>query len=182
MQEKVENLKPEECLILIEKMNRKRFLNRQIFVTSVVADSPIKQPPAQHLPETGTTTPPPPTQQYSSTAPVPKPNISQPKVPDLGKPLSAKPAVTIDLSGADSKQENNLDKDFVFGPPSPGVQEKIDVLEKQKSSSKLLVTPLPTKRKSESSPEKSSKEKKLIRSAEKKKLKQEAKNNKTLKL
>ena len=43
MQEKVENLKPEECLILIEKMNRKRFLNRQIFVTSVVADSPIKQ-------------------------------------------------------------------------------------------------------------------------------------------
>ena len=143
---------------------------------SLVADSPIKQPPLQHQP--GTTSAPPPTEQTSSTAHIPNTDI----VPDLGKPLSPRPPIRFDISGTDSKQEDNLDKDFVFGPPSPGVQEKIDLLEKQKCISKLIVTPLPGKRKSERSPELSSKEKKLMRSAEKKKTKQETKNNKTLKL
>ena len=36
----VANLQPDVCLLLIENMNRKRFLNRQVYITSVVADSP----------------------------------------------------------------------------------------------------------------------------------------------
>ena len=44
------NLKPEECLLLMEKMNRKSFLGRQIFVTSVVADSPVKPTPGKPTP------------------------------------------------------------------------------------------------------------------------------------
>ena len=38
----LKNLKPEECLSLVEKMHRKRFLNRQLFISCVVADSPVK--------------------------------------------------------------------------------------------------------------------------------------------
>ena len=41
----LESLKPEECLSLMSNMNRKRFLNRQISVTSVVSNSPVKPAP-----------------------------------------------------------------------------------------------------------------------------------------
>ena len=40
------NLKPEECLSL-SGMHKKRYLNRQLFVTAVVEDSPVKVPPVQ---------------------------------------------------------------------------------------------------------------------------------------
>ena len=39
----VDNLRPEDYLNLIDKMNRRRFLNRQINVTSVVAETPVKK-------------------------------------------------------------------------------------------------------------------------------------------
>ena len=45
------NLKPEECLLLVEKMNRKSFLGRQLFVTSVVAESPVKTAPVVPTPD-----------------------------------------------------------------------------------------------------------------------------------
>ena len=50
----IENLKPEECLSLSSRMHKKKFLRRQIFVTSVVANSPGKpavQVQAEKTPE-----------------------------------------------------------------------------------------------------------------------------------
>ena len=174
----IENLKPEKCLLLSEKMNRKRFLNRQIFVTSVVANSPTKPPPAQHQPEPHSAAPGKQSSTKNNLA-VPKSNTPPPKVPDLGKPLVAKPNEK-SAPSSDSVQVDNLLDNFVFGQTSPGVQQQINILEKQNSCSKLLVTPLPSKRKSENSPELSNKEKKLIRSTEKKKQKQEARTSRTL--
>ena len=47
----VESLSPQDCLALSANMNSKRFLNRQIHVTSVVADSPKKIPEADPKPK-----------------------------------------------------------------------------------------------------------------------------------
>ena len=38
----IEDLKPDDCLTLVSKLNRKKFLNRTIYVTSVVPHSPEK--------------------------------------------------------------------------------------------------------------------------------------------
>ena len=181
----VENLKPEECLLLIESMNRKRFLGKQIFVTSVVADSPVKQPPVKPQPEASASLSDEKTytQNPVNVLAIPNLNIPHPKIPDLGQPLVARIPGNSDLVSDSANPEDNPFTDFVFGPPSPGVQEKIDLLEKHSTGSKLIITTLPSKRKSEGSPEMSrisNKEKKILKSAEKKKNKQEVKSNKTI--
>ena len=43
----IENLSPEECLLLMEKMHGRSFLERKVFVTSVVGASPKKYPIVQ---------------------------------------------------------------------------------------------------------------------------------------
>ena len=69
--------------------------------------------------------------------------------------------------------------DFVWGPISPNVQEKIDILEQQGAGSKFFnMTPLGNKRKSDGSPEikaLSKKGKKQQKSEEKKLRKLESK-------
>ena len=152
----VNNLKPEECLSLIDKMHRKRFLNRQLFVTSVVEDSPVKVPP---------TSPNPSIEPHNATSsnqnlvdPVTGAMASLP-IPtlNLGKPLTPRP---------DPKPDTSDEfEGFVFGLVSPGVQEKISHLEG-------------LKRKSEGSPEAaelSRKEKKILREEEKRQKKLEKK-------
>ena len=161
-------------------MNRKRLLNRFIHVTSVVADSPVKQPPEQVTdksliqpsdPQSG--------QQIKDTSaqvvvtlkvPGQRPDIPLTNpVPslDLGKTLT--PRSSDQFEDADHSQ-------YVFGPVSPSVLEKISNLEKQSVDSKFFnMTPLINKRKrSECSLETSDlskKERKLLKSEEKKKLK-----------
>ena len=162
------SLKSEECIAL-NKMNRKRFLNRQIFITSVVGDSPIKSPPARS----------------SLLDPVPAPVI------DLSKSSSLNIGLVDRETGAISKippanltlgeprpVRNSTSSDqlsgFVFGLVSPGVQDKIEHIEE-------------LKRKSEGSPEGdllSRKDKKILRKEEKslkkKEKKQELKANQNL--
>ena len=136
----VNNLKPEECLALVEKMHRKRFLNRQIFVSCVVAESPVK----------------------TSTNPDQHGNESLPVLPP--NPVFVDPK-----TGAMNKQQvlntsQNLDPDplhgLTFGLVSPGtaVRDKIKDIEGL------------NKRKSENSPEVSAlsrKEKKIMREEDK---------------
>ena len=145
----VDNLEPKECLSMTSRMHKKQFLRRQIFVTSVVASSPVKQ--AVQDPDT------------SKILQSPKPADLIP--PDLGTTLHLKLPPVIQSSSSAS-------------PISPGVQDKIEQIEKQ-SSSKLGTEPgaelvsksRADKRKSESSPEcaeLSRKEKKVLREEEKK--------------
>ena len=117
----VENLKPENCLTLIENMNRKRFLNRQIFITSVVARSPAK--PVVNIQHSSTSEPAlyNPSSDLSSTS-----DSDDHQPPNLGKPLLSR------LTLSDS--QDDLNKDFVFeAPVSPSVQEKISFIEKKNS-------------------------------------------------
>ena len=165
----LENLKPEECLDLITGMHKKRFLNRQIFVTSVVADSPVKptvQPEKSSALE-GSLKP-------NSTLPQsPQPIPADSILPNLGKPLLLKlPATTHNSDSA--------------SPTSPGVKDKINQIENQTSSTLLSISGRTDKRKSEASPEAddlSKKEKKKIREEERKqdktrkKLEYKEKNN-----
>ena len=152
----VENLKPEECLSLIENMNRRRFLNRTVYVTSVVGDSPVK-PTIQVQPASSD----------SSSSPNSKAEDHQP--PYLGNPLVPRPSPSPIIPAPDPLKE------FVFDTPvSPNVQGKISQIEKQSSASSLMETPVSNradKRKSEASPEnaeQSRKEKKILREEEKK--------------
>ena len=69
-----------------------------------------------------------------------------------------------------SDPANNLDSsEYLWGPVSPSVQEKIDQLKQQSSGSKFFdMTQLDQKRKPDGSPESdlSRREKKILRSAE----------------
>ena len=140
------NVKPEECLTLVEMMNRKRFLNRFIHVTSVVADSPVKQPPEQVTDKSLIQHSNPQSGQQSNTqikdtsaqvvvtlkVPGQRPGIPPTNpVPslDLGKTLT--PRSSDQFEDADHSQ-------YVFGPVSPGVLEKISNLEKQSENSKFF--------------------------------------------
>ena len=152
----VENLKPEECLSLIENMNRRRFLNRTVYVTSVVGDSPVK-PTIQVQPASSD----------SSSSPNSKAEDHQP--PYLGNPLVPRPSPSPIIPAPDPLKEFALDT-----PVSPNVQGKISQIEKQSSASSIIETPVSNradKRKSEASPESaelSRKEKKILREEEKK--------------
>ena len=170
----VSNLKPGECLALVEKINRKRFFNRQIFVTSVVPESPIKTPPEPVVtasPEkheksnndTGTA--------HNETAPA-QPVVIDPFTGDKSKPTTnyIKPVTSSTQTLTPHRtpsSPSHLDKvdGLVFGLVSPGVQDKISQIEN-------------LKRKSEESPEAgqlSRKEKKILRGEEKRQKKIEKK-------
>ena len=148
----LENLKPEECLSLISEMHKKKFLSRQIFVTSVVSNSPVK-PLIRIQPENSSGS-------FSSPS-QPKPADNLP--PNLGNPLLLKPPSTTKSSDSVS-------------PASPGVQDKINFIEKQTSPTPHIVPETASKsrldkRKSEASPESdelSRKEKKMLREEERK--------------
>ena len=149
----IENLKPEDCLSLSSRMHKKKFLRRQIFVTSVVANSPVK-PAVQVQAEKSS---------EHLASPQPKPADQGP--PNLGQSLFLKPTISTDSSVCNS-------------PLSPGVQQKIDEIEKQASSTSLTDNATdsssksrPDKRKSDNSPESEEltrKEKKMLREEEKK--------------
>ena len=146
-------------------MNSKRFLSRQIHVTSVVADSPTKSPPAPNIPPSS------PISSKDSTEVAQNQENNdnlKPLPPNLGTLLITKPHPTVSNSNSP-------------GPKSPSVQEKISLLELN------TMTPLNFKRKSEGSPEtseQSRKEKKIQRDAEKKQKKtqkkEEARQNRSL--
>ena len=173
----VENLKPEDCLNLTENMNRKRFLNRQIFVTSVVADSPVK-PAVKDQPVITAAS----VQSQSSSDPSPAPHSqsvnNQPPAPKT------------------PSNPNSLDpdpfSDFIFDSSVSPVQAKINHIEQRRSSNSMLERAGMTrleKRKSEASPETadlSRKEKKILREEEKKqeklRKKLEYKEKKTVKV
>ena len=122
---------------MTSNMHKKRFLNRQIFVTSVVSQSPTK----------------PDIQTQTEKTPASKFNLP----PNLGNPLLLKP-----LPATQTPDQAS--------PTSPGVQDKIDQIEKQTSST-LNPESRVDKRKSECSPESdemSRKEKKMLREEERK--------------
>ena len=111
----IENIKPEECLSLSSRMYKKKFLRRQIVVTSVVANSPGKpavQVQAEKTPE-------------HLVSPQPQPTDPQP--PNNANWLFLKlPLIT---------------HSSVSSPPtSPGVQQKIDQIEKQTPSTSITDT------------------------------------------
>ena len=154
----LENLNPEECLSLISNMNRKRFLNRQIYVTSVVSVSPVK-PKVQNVDTTNS--------EPDSNPDTVQDSMQAGSIPSLGKPLVPKPIPSPLNLVPDPRPISS-------SPVSPTVQQKINQIEKQTSSTSTLD---PTnqsrvdKRKSESSPEtceKSRKEKKILKAEEKK--------------
>ena len=164
----VGNLKPEECLSLLDKMNRKRFLNRQIYVTSVVAGSPVKAPPTQPgSPNSGTTDQVPDIQPDPHSAPAPSHSMLDPVTgelsripippPNLGNPLTPRPTTSSAIDPFEG---------FSFGLVSPGVKDQISKIEKL------------NKRPADGSPEAaqlSRKEKKILRSEEKRNKKLEKK-------
>ena len=166
------DLKPEECLLLLDKMNRQTFLGRQIFVTSVVAGSPVKiiipavsEPAAeQAAAQSGSNL------SDSGIPPASSVNLN------LGSKLKIR-------SSSVSSQLDSVSTEYVWGPVSPSVQEKIDTLQQQSSKSKFSnMTPL-EKRKSDGSPEAaalSRRDKKIMKSAEKKQRKQDHKAVRTL--
>ena len=125
-------------------MNRKRYLNRQIFVTAVVFNSPVKSQSQNNSATNG------------APASSPGPGSVPPALPLL-QPLLPKPPPS--------------PSSLQTVPPvvSPGVQQKIDQIEKQASSTSELIVESNVsaeKRKSESSPETSElsrKEKKVLR-------------------
>ena len=153
----VTSLKAEECQAL-NMMNKKRFLNRQIFITSVVGNSPTKSPPVTEPPNSLSLT-------IGLIDPVTG-AIKPPATPTLGEKLIPRP-----VTNPNSSEELS---GFVFGLVSPGVQDKIQHIEE-------------LKRKSEGSPEGDSlsrKDKKILRkdekSQKKKEKKQELKDNQKL--
>ena len=144
-------------------MNSKRFLNRQIFITSVVAGSPAK-PAVQVRPASTASAI---SNSKSCTDSTSTSESADNLPPNLGTPLVLKPPASPNSLTVDQT------KDFVFdSPTSPSVQEKISDIEKQSSSARASMSFSRTeKRKPESSPETtelSRKEKKIIREDERK--------------
>ena len=141
----VENLAPAVCLSLVVQINGKRFLQRQIYVTAVVAESPVKLAPQSQAITTAFKSLP----DQSAASPKPNSQSKDDLPPNLGVPLQPKPTPS-------PKRLSPEWEGFVFDR-SPSVQEKINDLER--------------KRKSEGSPEDtelSRKEKKILREGEKK--------------
>ena len=148
----LENLESVDCLSLISNMNRKRFLNRQIYVTSVVSASPVKS-----------------ADQADSDL-----NLSSSSggdsPPDLGNPLVMRTLPSPNIFGPQPDPVAG----FVFESHSPTVQQSINHIEGKTSSTKTSDPSSPSKtekRKSESSPdtgELSRKEKKVLKGEEKK--------------
>ena len=98
----------------------------------------------------------------------------------LGPNLTLRSSSVSDLAISPSRKTDSdfVFKDLTFGPVSPGIQDKISLIEQQSAGSKFFnMTPLENKRKSEFSPETdlSKKEKKILRSEEKKLKKHEVK-------
>ena len=141
----MENLSPVECLSLISNMNRKRFLNRQVYVTSVVSASPVKPTVQMTRPESNSS------------------SLEDNLPPNLGETLVRKPP---------PPSPKNLVPDPLPAetPTSPSVQEKISQIEQQTSSTSASISRL-DKRKPEDSPETaklSRKEKKILKGEERK--------------
>ena len=176
----VENLTPEICLKLTENMNRKRFLNRKIFVTSVVSESPVKphlndKPLPEDVPQ------PPDKNMISNSKPLSAPIVTL-VVPNTTVNSPAPEKLPNSEFFTPSGLDQNVENQFVFEPPaSPSVQDKVSDFEKRNDASNFPdMTLLEKKRKSEESPETSElsrKEKKLLKSAEKKSKRKEGKGS-----
>ena len=117
------NLKPEECILMMESMHGKRFLGRQVFLSSVVDQSPVKAAPGKGTctysgtsPETAADTPPGAatgaqgTSSGTSTGPAPKLNTGP--VPGLVPVQIEQP------EGAPLQVENDLTSDLNSSIPS----------------------------------------------------------------
>ena len=177
----IEELSPNDCLSLMEKMHGKKFLGRKVYITSVVSASPVKSaPPAAAGAAFG---PPPPPPQ----APQPSPQVSSlkykitPVLTPTCTNISLVPVVIIesaedDPPGLDSSSVSGSDSDSDLeqnpSPRSAALQAKIDVFDSSaaQSSNFFRKTSLSEKRKLSESPEKSD-----LTKAEKRSLKRERK-------
>jgi hypothetical protein len=123
------NLKPEECLSL-KKMNRKTFLNRQVFVTSVVVDSPVKAPPVSTNSSTSDKTPPTINIESLNTTPA-NLGLIDPATGAINKVYLATSNSDKPPTPGPTPINSSTDQldGFVFGLVSPGVKEKISQIE-----------------------------------------------------
>ena len=166
----IENLTPGTCVELMDRLHGKVFLKRKIFVTAVVAASPVKPPENKSLhpdPLTGSTSQvnqhnlvsnseimdPPTTTSDSSSSSTPTTCIS-----DQTSPLTPTPSSF--STDAISLVVDSIPSNTAKGP---GVKQKIDIFDEKND-----------KRKAEKSPELTKKDKKKLRSAEKALKKQES--------
>ena len=159
----IEKLKPCECLLMMEKMHGKVFLNRKVFVTSVVAGSPQKPsaPTGDSSSEAGTpqktSTP---AENSSSASQVDAKAAAATPTKASGSSVSESPAdhlnSSLDVSTTDSDSTLGLKT-----PIGPGIQKKLDIFD--------LKDNINDKRKAENSPEQetSKKEKKRLKEIEK---------------
>jgi hypothetical protein len=177
----IQNLKPEFCLVIMEKMHGKSFLGRKVFVTSVVAASPKKSKDstgnnvavAEHEEssenkETEVTKTAMTTQQQNPDSSSNGSLVTDTNVPDMLKsPLKTSPTIPkLVVEDASNLQTSSKDSvtdlnDPVKQPISPGIQEKLDLFNMQ------------DKRKAEQSPELSKKERKILKHQAKSAKKQE---------
>ena len=163
----IENLNSGTCVELMDRLHGKVFLKRKIFVTAVVAASPmkpseIKQPlpdlhtdtniqvDNQHSPALNSSVKDPP------SAPTAGPSSSPPGPP--ARPPSPSPIAC--SSPPPSFLVDSVHSNTTKGP---GVKQKIDIFDEKTD-----------KRKAEKSPELTKKDKKKLRSAEKALKKQES--------
>ena len=172
----IENLEPETCLMMMDKMHGKVFLKRKVFLTSVVAGSPQKSPQnntpaasASQDPPVTPTTPPPAELCHSAT---PSKTGSPEENSDASAVNSKSSNSDADQSSSqdDSKSENGS----LMGPKTPigpGIQEKLDIFDAGQD-----------KRKADGSPELSKKDKKKLKEVEKAQRKQEYREKKQLNL
>ena len=115
---------------LTENMNRKKFINRQIFVTSVVSESPVKPSlNTKPLPD-AVPRPPPPS----------PPPLSAPIVTLVAPNLNVNSSTSDKLANLEFFTPNGLDQNiesqFDFDPPaSPSVQDKVSDFEKRNDAS-----------------------------------------------
>ena len=149
----IENLAPETCLMMMEKMHGRVFLNRKVFVTSVVSASPKKQsqkPDSESGQETSIDS------CSSAGTPGPVSDLSE----RSGSASQAPPDIKVDLHENlnSCSSDSSIDTDTKT-PISPRIQKKVDLFTQDKDT---------LKRKSVSSPDSLTKK-------DKKKLKDQAK-------
>ena len=136
----ISSLVPEQCLEIMEKMHGKKFLGRKVFVTSVVANSPVK-PPAVH---TDSTIP----QASNSAISKSSSNIIE-SVPQITSPvLDPKAACSLATSQTLKCQSSGLEE-FEFDPPLKDFNQSKNVQVQNVTD----IFELPNKRKASLSPE-----------------------------
>ena len=149
----IENLNSGTCVELMDRLHGKVFLKMKIFVTAVVAASPVKPPENKSLhpdPLTGSTS------QVNQHNPVSNSEIMDPSTTTSDSSSSTPTTCTLDQTSPLTPTPSSFSTDaislVVDSVPSntakgPGVKQKIDIFDEK------------TERKAEKSPELSKKDK-----------------------